>query len=112
MTWNPTVPGGAATPRPRVAYAYASGVATLTIDRAEKSNALDEAFFRELNALVSRIHGDDTVRCVVVTGTGRAFSAGADVAELDGLAGHAAYEFAATGQFVFDQLENLPKPVI
>lgn len=112
MTWNPT-----ASAQPisgdLVRCDVRSGVATVTIDRPDKANALSLAVFRELNDVVSALGGDDDVRAVVVTGSGgRAFSAGADISELDGLRGAAAYEFSATGQFVFEQWESLPKPVV
>ena len=54
-------------------------VATLTIDRPEKLNALTNAIMTELAATLDRIAGDDSIRVVVLTGEGRAFSAGFDV---------------------------------
>jgi enoyl-CoA hydratase len=65
----------------------APGVALLTITRAEKLNAMDEQFFAELTAVMRSLGSDDGVRAAVLTGDGRAFSAGGDVAtflELDG----------------------------
>lgn len=112
MTWNPTV-SARSVDDGLVRCDRDSGVATVTIDRPGKANALSIAVFRELNDVVSRLGDDGAVRAVVVTGAGaRAFSAGADIGELDGLRGPNAYEFSATGQFVFEQLESLPKPVV
>ncbi|MGY1743560.1 MULTISPECIES: enoyl-CoA hydratase/isomerase family protein [unclassified Blastococcus] len=65
----------------------APGVALLTIARPEKLNAMDEEFFAELTATMRSLGRDDGVRAAVLTGEGRAFSAGGDVAtflELDG----------------------------
>ncbi|GAA3929669.1 enoyl-CoA hydratase/isomerase family protein [Microbacterium soli] len=108
MSWNPTTG-----PTSALVDADAEdGILTLTVNRPHKANALSAAVFRDLNAAVSAAHSDDSVRCVIVTGAGRTFSAGADVAELENLEGPAAYEFAAAGQFVFDQLADLPVPVI
>ncbi|MGH9245431.1 MAG: enoyl-CoA hydratase/isomerase family protein [Acidimicrobiales bacterium] len=62
------------------------GTATLTITRAEKLNAMNQAFFRELIAVVAHVETDDSLRAVVLTGSGRAFSAGGDIgsfSELD-----------------------------
>lgn len=116
MTWNPTVSAASSagsSAAPLLRTDVTDGVATVAIDRPDKANALNLTVFRELNALVSSALSDDEVRAVVVTGAGgRAFSAGADIAELDGLEGAAAYEFSATGQFVFEGLESLPKPVV
>lgn len=115
MTWNPTaVSGDADGDAGRFLLCTVDdGVAMIVVNRPDKGNSLNLALFRELNALVSRLHSDAAVKVVVVTGSGeRAFSAGADISELNGLQGVAAYEFSATGQFVFDQLADLPKPVI
>jgi len=63
------------------------GVVVLTIARPEKLNAMDEQFFAELTDVMRRTGVDDGVRAVVLTGEGRAFSAGGDVgtfAALDG----------------------------
>lgn len=112
MTWNPTVPEDG-TGGDLLRVSYDAGVATVTIDRESKANALNLAGFRELNGLASRLAVADGVRAIVVTGAGRrAFCAGADIAELEDLVGGAAYEFSATGQFVFEQLESLAKPVV
>src|SRR5690606_14033452 len=65
----------------------APGVVQLAMCRPEKSNAMDRAFFAELTELMSGFGGDDRVRAVVLTGAGRAFSAGGDIdmfADLDG----------------------------
>lgn len=113
MVWNPTTISGDTSAEGVVLCTIDDGVATIAVNRPHKGNSLNLAVFRELNAFISRLHNDATVRAVVVTGIGdRTFSAGADISELNGLEGAAAYEFSATGQFVFDQLENLPKPVI
>jgi enoyl-CoA hydratase len=113
VTWNPTVAATAPLADRVVSYAVADGVATLTVCRPRKMNALSLEVFRQLNALVSQVQTDDAVRAVIVTGEGdRAFSAGADVTDLVGLSSAAAYEFSASGQYVFDQLAELPKPVV
>lgn len=113
VSWNPTV-DASATPAERVVTCTVEdGVATVTIARARKMNALSLEVFRQLNAIVARLQTDDAVRAVIVTGEGdRAFSAGADVADLVGLSGPAAYEFSASGQYVLDQLADLPKAVV
>ena len=114
MTWNPTVPGSGVDDGGHLLRVdRADGVATVTIDRPGKANALNLAVFRELNALVSAVVSDDTVRAVVVTGAGnRAFSAGADVTELDGIDALTARAQMRRGQLVFDRLERLPVVVI
>jgi enoyl-CoA hydratase len=87
----------------------ADGVATLTLNRPEKLNALDPAVFVQLREHLDSITGDDSVRCVVLTGAGRAFCAGHD---LDAIAGH---ERAPSKHFepeTVDALERLAQPTI
>jgi enoyl-CoA hydratase/carnithine racemase len=67
------------------------GVATVTIDRPEKRNAMTFAILDEFEEAIRRVGSDDTVRAVVVTGAGGAFCAGTDLADLaDTLAGQRA----------------------
>ena len=75
--------GGSATTELR--YELDGHVATITIDRPHKLNSMTVAMDRRMNELVYEINNDDTVRTVVLTGTGgRAFSAGSDITDLDG----------------------------
>ncbi|HLZ47906.1 MAG TPA: enoyl-CoA hydratase-related protein, partial [Candidatus Limnocylindria bacterium] len=55
------------------------GLAVLVLDRAEVLNAFDEALTTALAAAVADAAADATVRAVVITGAGRAFSAGQDL---------------------------------
>jgi methylglutaconyl-CoA hydratase len=55
------------------------GVATLTLNRAEKHNAFDDAIIADLTAKLKKLDADEAVRVVVLTGTGRTFSAGGDL---------------------------------
>src|SRR5690606_11192584 len=59
------------------------GVATLTLNRPDKLNALDNAAFEALEAHVRALAADDGVACVVLRAAGRGFCAGADLKELD-----------------------------
>jgi enoyl-CoA hydratase/carnithine racemase len=69
------------------------GVATLTLDRADKLNAFTPTMLFEMIDAFDRIDEDDAVRAVVVTGRGRAFCAGADLS-----AGGATFDRDARGQ--------------
>ncbi|OAJ56661.1 enoyl-CoA hydratase/isomerase family protein [Paraburkholderia ginsengiterrae] len=55
------------------------GIATLTFDRPEAFNALNEAMAVELNAKLARLAHHDEIRAIVLTGTGNAFMAGGDL---------------------------------
>jgi enoyl-CoA hydratase len=94
---------------PLVTRHDADGVTTLTLDRPDKLNALNPAVFIELRSHLDAIADDPTVRCVVLTGAGRAFCAGHD---LDAIASH---ERAPSKHFepeTVDALERLPQPTI
>jgi enoyl-CoA hydratase/carnithine racemase len=60
-------------------YAVEDGVATVTLNRPDKLNAFNTQMMRDLNDVFDETDADDAVRCVIVTGAGRAFCAGADL---------------------------------
>lgn len=66
---------------PTVTYELRDGVARVTLDRPESLNAWNEALGIDLTAALQRAAGDDEARSVLITGAGRAFSSGADLAE-------------------------------
>jgi enoyl-CoA hydratase len=89
------------------------GVATVTVDRPAKLNALNAATITELDACFAALAEDDAVRAVILTGTGeKAFVAGADIGELAAMTAAGAAALAARGQALMDRIENLGKPVI
>lgn len=90
----------------------ADGVAVVTVSRPQAMNALNTRFFEEMDALVAEIAGRDDVKAVVITGDGKAFVAGADIAEMVGKTPDEARAFSRLGQKTFRGLELLEKPVI
>jgi len=62
-----------------IRYDVADGVATVTLNRPEKLNAVTSVLLREMIAALDQADADDAVRAVIVTGAGRAFCAGADL---------------------------------
>ena len=86
--------------------------AVVTIDRPTALNALNGETMRELIHAMSELEADDGVGAVVLTGAGKAFVAGADIAELSKMGGMQAREAAMLGQKAFSAIENLSKPVI
>jgi enoyl-CoA hydratase len=88
-------------------------VATVTIDRPKRLNALDIATIGELDRAFADLQFDDDIRAVVLCGAGeKAFVAGADISELAALDPNGAERYAARGQGLMWRLENLGKPVI
>ncbi|UCE86598.1 MAG: enoyl-CoA hydratase/isomerase family protein [Deltaproteobacteria bacterium] len=87
-------------------------VAVLTLDRPKAFNALSRAVLEALLAHAEAIAADGAVRAVVVTGAGRAFSAGADIDEMRPMNALAAEAFSRLGHRAFHALENLGVPTL
>jgi enoyl-CoA hydratase len=87
-------------------------VATLTVNRPDKLNALNDATIAELGQAIDEVRGRDDIAGLIVTGAGRAFVAGADISELSSQTPTIAKARARAGQDVFRRFETSPKPVI
>jgi enoyl-CoA hydratase len=94
-----------------VKIAREGAVALLTLQRPPV-NALNTALLRELQQAVAEIAGQDDCRAVVLTGEGKAFVGGADIAEMRGMDPAQARAYSHLGQAVFLAVEELPQPVI
>lgn len=100
-----------------ISYEVAEAVATITLRREEKLNALNYAMIDHLQRQLDAVAADDSIRAVLLTGAGdRAFSAGADIPQLAGSievgADVALREFVCRGQSLTRRIENFPKPII
>lgn len=87
-------------------------IATVTVHRPDKLNALNRATIDELGTVAAALVERADVGGIIVTGAGRAFVAGADIAELAALTPPEALALSRRGQEVFARLEDSPKPVI
>jgi len=88
-------------------------IAILTVNRPQVLNALNRATLGELQQAVHGLQLDAEVRAIVLTGAGdKAFVAGADINELAAHTPASAREQALAAQQLFDQIENLGKPVV
>ncbi|NYD40408.1 enoyl-CoA hydratase-related protein [Nocardioides panaciterrulae] len=88
-------------------------VTTLTINRPEVFNALDQEVLGALHREVLAAAADPSTRVVVLTGCGeKAFSAGADLKELQGMGADRAHEVMCRGQQVLREIERAGVPVI
>jgi enoyl-CoA hydratase len=86
-----------------------AGVATLTLTRPEKLNAITPAMMVDLRGHLEQIADDRSVRCVILTGAGRSFCAGHDLSAI------ASGEQAPSKHYepeTIDALEELPQPTI
>ena len=91
------------------------GVAVLRLNRPDNLNAWNQQMRDELRDAVNTLAGDDALRAVVITGTGRAFSAGEDVRGMKGLADLGTRGFRRVVRDihnVFDEIEAMEVPVI
>ncbi len=90
------------------------GVATLTLNRPAKLNALNQQMVQEIGAVCDELRGDKTTLVLVITGAeAKAFAAGADIGEFSTINSAAAGEaFALRGQAVFSKLAALDQVVI
>lgn len=86
--------------------------ALMTLQRTDALNALNTQLLQDLDAAVCEIERDHGITAVILTGTGRAFAAGADIAEMRRCTAPEGKRFSAYGSEVFLRLEALPAPVI
>lgn len=93
-------------------YEVRDNIAFVTVNRPQAMNALNSQVLDELYCAFYEICNDDSVLAVVLTGEGKAFVAGADIAEMSKLGTVEARAFAHKGHNVMNFIENLNKPVI
>ena len=99
-----------------VLYDVADSVATLTLNRPEKRNALDDETIAELKQFFAQAEQDDDVLVVVLRGAGNDFCAGADLSQLEKIASNASREENLADAMnlgeLFIQMRRLPKPIV
>jgi enoyl-CoA hydratase len=88
------------------------GIALVTINRPEALNALNSTFFREMDQAVEELSSNQDVKVMVITGMGKAFVAGADIAEMVHMTPEEGSSFSRLGQNTFSSLEKMEIPVI
>ena len=87
-------------------------IAILTISRPEALNALNSIVFTEIDRFISSLDKIAEVTVLIITGEGKSFVAGADIAEMSNMSQKEGLEFSLKGQKVFKKLESLNIPVI
>lgn len=98
-------------------YEQSGAIARVTFHRPDVLNAFKLSMFRDLLAMIEQVRKDDSVRVLILTGEGSAFSAGIDLEEQsylfeDSIILKTAYENLELMQDITRQLTRLPKPVI
>jgi len=88
-------------------------IAVVSFNRPESFNALSKGLLMEFRDLLKELEADQSVRVVILTGAGdKAFVAGADISELQGMSSADALAYSALGQSCFSFIENMEKVVI
>ena len=93
-------------------YEKNGNIATLTIDRPQALNALNSQAVAEMEQVIAEVAADAEVRVLIVTGAGRAFVAGADIAEMYPMGMIGGRDIARNGTRMMRNLEKLEIPVI
>ncbi len=88
------------------------GIKLIKFNKPESLNALNVEFLKEIKSFINEVENDEGVKFLIFTGEGKAFIAGADIKEMNGMSENEAYEFSQLGHDVMNGIENLPFPVI
>lgn len=88
-------------------------LAIITLNRPKRLNAINSQLIADLSSAIDLIAKDNEIRAVIITGGVEYFCAGADISEIVHIKEvDQGFEFSRRIQKVFDQIDNLPKPVI
>lgn len=88
-------------------------ICTITINRADKMNALNKTVMEELSKAIDEVYNNTDIKSAIITGAGaKAFVAGADISVFQGLTLEQGMELARKGQHIFQRIEDSPKPII
>lgn len=88
------------------------GICTIKINNPQTLNALNGEVLQDLDAAFDFVSKDDEVSVIILTGEGKAFVAGADIAYMNGLNVEGAKKFSEDGARIFRKIETLNKVVI
>lgn len=97
-------------------YQEQAGVATIALNRPERLNSFNTQMHAELRSALERVGSDPALRCVLLTGRGRGFCAGQDLADRTVAPGDASPDLGASIEAHYNplvrRLRALPKPVV
>lgn len=93
--------------------ALSDHILTITINRPDKLNAINKTVMSELGEVVEEIYVNKDIKGAIITGAGpKAFVAGADISEFQGLTRAEGQALAKKGQDIFTRIESSPKPIL
>lgn len=93
-------------------YEIKDNIAYITVNRPEALNAINTTVLRDLKAAFDKVNDDPDVKVVILTGEGKAFVAGADIAQMSKLTGVEGHDMIKYGADVMNYIEAVDKPVI
>ena len=95
-----------------IKYEVKDQIAYITLSRPEALNALNTELIHEVDDALTQIEKDEDIRALILTGEGRSFAAGADIAEMYPLGMEGGRKVAQNGSGMMRHLEKMPIPVI
>lgn len=88
-------------------------ICTITINRPDKLNALNKTVMDELNKAIDEVYNNTDIKSAIITGSGsKAFVAGADISEFQGLSKEQGMALSKKGHDIFFKIERSPKPIV
>lgn len=98
-----------------ILYEKQNYLSKIIINRPQAMNALSPKLLKEMNSAIELASRDDEISSVIITGSGRAFSAGVDLLSLAGIQiedGNVPFELDNSAKSLIDNIQNIPKVVI
>ena len=89
-----------------------SGIATLTLNRPQQLNAITNAMMASLQEILADLNSDDSIKVLIITGSGRGFSAGLDAGSLAETSSISPQQLEEGMRVFALSLNNFPKPII
>src|SRR5258706_4841258 len=99
----------------KIMYSVENGIARITLNRPDKRNALDDEIVSEFKDALEAASNDDSVRVVLITGAGKDFCSGADLASLQRISQAGVEESMASARVMgelFVEMRRYPRPII
>lgn len=88
-------------------------ICIITINRPDKLNAINKTVMEELSKAIDEVYNNTNIKSAIITGSGgKAFVAGADITEFQGLSKEHGMALAKKGHDIFFKIENAPKPIV
>jgi enoyl-CoA hydratase len=93
-------------------FEVADRIALITINRPSALNALNNDTLNDLNAALDEVAGNDSIKGVILTGTGKAFVAGADISQMASYTPEQCRAYMGFAQQTFNRIEGIEKPIM